>query len=394
MSGAPDGTGGTKMVMGLKVEMLGVETLSADHWALWDRMRLANPALSSPYFRPEFTRIAAGVTPGARVAVLHRGEEVVGFFPHQTRGGTIQPLAAPMNDYHGIISYPEAVPTLSHVADLLDGNRLNVSGWVGPGGAGRVREAVMAVLPEGGFDPWYAERRTSHGKYFKDKERARRSLETELGPVRVELGLRDTDLLRQIVDLKRDQYRRSGLHDVFACGWTVRLLEALMEVDGDFGASMAALWAGDRLCALEYSLHADSHYHFWFPAYVPGLARCSPGVLLSLETMRQGAGQGYRVFDFGFGGEHYKKYFCNASQTLREAVIRKPGLKTSLGGAAAATLETLVGPARGEALRTSLRRRWSAIEACEVDGLARARGLAVAARAALRKTPEILTASA
>lgn len=394
MSGAPDGTGGTKMVMGLKVEMLGVETLSADHWALWDRMRLANPALSSPYFRPEFTRIAAGVTPGARVAVLHRGEEVVGFFPHQTRGGTIQPLAAPMNDYHGIISYPEAAPTLSHVADLLDGSRLNVSGWVGPGGAGRVREAVMAVLPEGGFDPWYAERRTSHGKYFKDKERARRSLETELGPVRVELGLRDIDLLRQIVDLKRDQYRRSGLHDVFACGWTVRLLEALMEVEGDFGASMAALWAGDRLCALEYSLHADSHYHFWFPAYVPGLARCSPGVLLSLETMRQGAGQGYRVFDFGFGGEHYKKYFCNASQTLREAVIRKPGLKTSLGGAAAATLETLVGPARGEALRTSLRRRWSAIEACEVDGLARARGLAVAARAALRKTPEILTASA
>lgn len=390
----PDATDGTEMAMGLKVEMLGVEAMSAAHWALWSQMRQANPALSSPYFRPEFTRIAAGVTPGARVAVLHRGEEVVGFFPHQTRGGTIQPLAAPMNDYHGIISYPEAAPTLSHVADLLDGNRLNVSGWVGPGGAGRVREAVMAVLPEGGFDPWYAERRTSHGKYFKDKERARRSLETELGPVRVELGLRDTDLLGQIVDLKRDQYRRSGLHDVFACGWTVRLLEALMEVEGDFGASMAALWAGDRLCALEYSLHADSHYHFWFPAYVPGLARCSPGVLLSLETMRQGAGQGYRVFDFGFGGEHYKKYFCNASQTLREAVIRKPGIKTRLGGAAAATLETLVGPTRGEALRTSLRRRWTAIEACEVDGLARARGLAVAARAALRKTPEILTASA
>ena len=36
----------------LKVEMLGVDALSADHWALWDRMRLANPALSSPYFRP------------------------------------------------------------------------------------------------------------------------------------------------------------------------------------------------------------------------------------------------------------------------------------------------------------------------------------------------------
>lgn len=382
------------MQMGLRVEMLGVDALLADHWALWNRMRLANPALSSPYFRPEFTRIAAEVTPGARVAVLHRGGDVVGFFPHQTRGGAIQPLAAPLNDYHGIISLPETAPTLNHVADLLGGNRLNVSGWVGPGGAGQVREAVMSVLPEEGFEPWYAERRTTQGKYFKDKERARRSLEAELGPVRVELGLRDPALLTKVIDLKRDQYRRSGLHDVFACGWTVRLLEALMRADGDFGASIAALWAGDRLCALEYSLHADSHYHFWFPAYVPGLARCSPGVLLSLETMRQGSELGYRVFDFGFGGEHYKKYFCNASQSLHEAVIHKPGLSAALGDAAVATLETLVGAGRGEALRTSLRRRWSAIEACEVDGLARARGLAVAARAALRKTPDILTASA
>ncbi|MBL0947179.1 GNAT family N-acetyltransferase [Brevundimonas sp.] len=382
------------MQMGLRVEMLGVDALSADHWALWNQMRLANPALSSPYFRPEFTRIAAEVTPGARVAVLHRGGDVVGFFPHQTRGGAIQPLAAPLNDYHGIISLPETAPTLNHVADLLGGNRLNVSGWVGPGGAGQVREAVMSVLPEEGFEPWYAERRTTQGKYFKDKERARRSLEAELGPVRVELGLRDPKLLTKVIDLKRDQYRRSGLHDVFACGWTVRLLEALMRADGDFGASIAALWAGDRLCALEYSLHADSHYHFWFPAYVPGLARCSPGVLLSLDTMRQGSKLGYRVFDFGFGGEHYKKYFCNASQSLHEAVIHKPGLSAALGDAAVATLETLVGAGRGEALRTSLRRRWSAIEACEVDGLARARGLAVAARAALRKTPDILTASA
>ncbi len=382
------------MGRGLKVEMLAVERLSADHWQLWDAMRQANPALSSPYFRTEFTRIAAGVTPGARVAVLHRGEDVVGFFPHQTRGGAIQPLAAPMNDYHGIISRPDTAPTLAHVAELLDGKRLNVSGWVGPCGAGEARQAVMAVLPDEGFEPWYAERRTAQGKYFKDKERARRSLEAELGPVEVQLGLRDPELLERIIGLKREQYRRSGLHDVFACGWTGRLLQALMQSDGDFGASIAVLKAGDQICALEYSMHADSHYHFWFPTYVPGLARCSPGVLLSLETMRQGSELGYRVFDFGFGGEHYKKYFCNASQSLREAVIQKPGLTATLGGAALATLGGLAGAGRAEALRTSLRRRWAAIEACEVDGLARARGVAAAARAALRKTPDILTASA
>ena len=48
------------------------------------------------------------------------------------------------------------------------------------------------------------------GKYFKDKERARRSLEAELGPVRVERGLRDPALLDRLIELKRDQYRRTG----------------------------------------------------------------------------------------------------------------------------------------------------------------------------------------
>ena len=369
----------------LQIEVVKADQLTVADRVLWRAMVDANPDLASPYFRWEFTEIAARVSPNAAVAILSKRGRTIGYFPHQRRGSAIQPLGAPMNDYHGVIAMPGEAPSLATVAALLNAPRLNVSAWVGPSGAGELRETLMTVTPEEGFDAWYAERRQTWGKYFKDKERARRSLEAELGPIRVERGLTDPALLDQLIQLKRDQYARTGRHDIFACGWTRDLLHALMaSKHEDFGASMAALWAGDRLTAIEYSLHAGDRYHFWFPAYQPELARCSPGILLTMDTMRLGCDAGFRVFDFGFGGEGYKKYFCNATQTVREAVILKPGVGSMLSDAAVGLLNTAAG-GKGERLRTSVRRRWAAIEACETTSANRLMGAVAAAGAAMKK---------
>jgi CelD/BcsL family acetyltransferase involved in cellulose biosynthesis len=368
----------------LQVEIIKAEAMDAAAITLWRDWTATNPSLQSPYFRWDYTQIAARVCSGAAVAVFRRGGRIVGFFPYQKRGGSVQPLGAPMNDYHGVIAAEGEVITLEQVAHLLKARRLNVPGWIGAGEAGQARETVQVAMPETGFDAWYAERRSTFGKYFKDKERARRSLENELGPVRVEHGLRDAALLDHLIDLKAAQYRRSGLHDIFACGWTRDLLHALMATPtSDFGASMAAMYAGEKLVAVEFSLHAGRHHHFWFPVYEPSLARCSPGILLSMDTMRLSAADGFRVFDFGFEGESYKKYFVNARQTVREAVVMRPGLAQLLGDAAVGALDR--SGARGEALRASLRRRWSTIEACEASPVGRLRGAAVAVRSAVHK---------
>ncbi len=374
----------------LRVDIVGVDALGEAEWSDWRAMLAADPGLDSPYFRPEFTQVAGRVSPGAAVAVFSRGGRTVGFFPHQKRGGAMQPLAAPMNDYHGVIARPGEAPSLEEAAATLGATRLNVTAWVGATGKdgrdpGEPRRTVQVRLGEGGYDGWYAERRATHGKFFKDKERARRSMEAELGPLRVERGLRDPAMLTWLIDLKRDQYRRTGRHDIFACGWTADLLHALLKEDRDgFGASMAGLWAGDRLTALEYSLYAGDQYHFWFPGYEPSLARCSPGILLSMDTMRLASERGYRTFDFGFEGEHYKKYFCNGFKLVREAVVLKPGLGAAVSQAAVGALN-LAGGDRGERLRTSVRRRWAAIEACETSPGARMKGAMQAAGAALAK---------
>ena len=375
---------------GWEVDIVGVGAPGGAGWADWRAMQASNPALDSPYFRPEFTQIAGRISPRAAVAVFRRDGRTVGYFPHQRRGGSAQPLAAPMNDYHGVIARPGEAPSLEAVAAALGAPRLNVGAWVGSAadadGPGEPRRTVQVALGEDGYDGWYAERRASQGKFFKDKERARRSMEAELGSLRVEFGLRDAALLDWLVALKRDQYPRTGRHDIFACGWTVELLHALMAAEEeDFGASIAALWAGERLVAAEFSLHAGDQCHFWFPGYEPTLARCSPGILLSMDTMRLASAQGFRTFDFGFEGEHYKKYFCNASRTVREAVIVRPGLGAAVSRAAARALD-LAGRERAERLRGSVRRRWAAIEACETTPVDRLRGAVQAAGAALART--------
>jgi CelD/BcsL family acetyltransferase involved in cellulose biosynthesis len=369
----------------LQVEIVRVDQLTLADRVLWRAMTDANPDLASPYFRFEFTDIAGRISPDAAVAILSRDGRTVGYFPHQRRGAAIQPLGAPMNDYHGVIAMPGEAPPLETVAALLGAPRLNVSAWVGPSGVGEPRETLMTITPEEGFDAWYAERRQTWGKYFKDKERARRSLETEHGAIRVEYGLRDAQLLDHLIALKSDQYTRTGRHDIFACGWTRDLLHALMaDRRDDFGASMAALWTGDRLAAIEYSLHAGDRYHFWFPAYEPAVARCSPGILLTMDTMKLGCADGFRVYDFGFGGEGYKKYFCNATQGVREAVVLKPGIGAALSDAAVGLLNGAAG-GRVERLRTSVRRRWAAIEACEITPANRLMGAVAAAGVAMKK---------
>jgi len=69
---------------------------------------------------------------------------------------------------------------------------------------------------------------------------------------------------------------------------------------------------------------------------------------------------------------------------VREAVVLKPGLGATMSQAAVGALN-LAGRGRGEQLRNSVRRRWAAIEACEVTPAARMKGAMQAAGAALAK---------
>ena len=132
---------------------------------------------------------------------------------------------------------------------------------------------------------------------------------------------------------------------------------------------MAVLSAGGEPVAYEYGLYAGQQYHFWFPAYELTAARYSPGMLLSLDSMREKSKAGVSTFDFGHAGEPYKKYFCNRTGRIFEGAASRPDMK---GALRSVVLMTRLGQ--------SVHRRWKTIAGCETSLVGLVAGLSTAAR--------------
>ncbi|MFN3524373.1 MAG: GNAT family N-acetyltransferase [Phenylobacterium sp.] len=351
------------------VDTLEPARLDSESRAAWAAFRDADPALRSPYFDLRYALAAGEAAPGAEVAVISRGGRIAAFLPFQRRGKLIQPIAAPMTDYHGPIAAPGVELQLEEVVAALGASRFRYSALVGRPPACSHEVAMVADLTDG-LDAYLARRAPG---FLKDKRRRARRLEEDHGPLAFRLTDDADAALDFIVALKREQLRRTGQHDLFSSPWVPRLIEALeRRGEPDFGLRFAVLSAGGRTVAAELGLRSGDAYHLWFPVYDPGFARYSPGALMTLETIRAAAAQGVRMVDFGPGREAYKADFA------------EPGLPVVEGEAVAGALERSARRAarrvlgRAPALREAgvkLNRRWDRITACE-PGLDRRLGAA------------------
>ena len=323
----------------IEVEQRDPGALSATERQLWTAFRLSQPELSSPYFDVRYAVAAGKVAPHARVAVIRRRGRIVGFMPFQQRGGMIQPLAAPLTDYHGVIAGPGARIDLAAVVRALGHQRFRFSGLVrapAKGAANLSPKPAMIADLTGGFDA-YLDRRAAAGQggFLKDKRRRLRALERDHGPVEFTFSADPAEALDLIIELKREQMTRTGQIDVFACGWTVDLIRDLaLQTEEDFGVRFAALRAGGKIIAAEVGLLSGDAYHLWFPVYDPDFARYSPGALMTLETLKALSDRGVRAVDFGAGTEDYKLSFAEPGREVFEGDV-------IVGGWAAAGLSTL-----------------------------------------------------
>ncbi len=358
------------MGAGISVETRRASELDPQARALWARFRDANPALSSPYFDLRYVLAASAVAPHAQVAVIRQGGETIGFLPFQRRGGAIQPMAAPLTDYHGLIARPGAQIDLKVVLQHLQARRFRFGGLVDaqarPINAAAPKPAMIADLT-GGYDAYLEGRRAAgQGSFLKDKRRRQRQLAEQVGPLSFSLSA-DPDMLELIIAEKRAQMRRTGQHDVFSTPWTQDLLRHLNnDADPDFGLRVAVLKAGDKVVAAEAGLLSGSVYHLWFPIYDPDFARYSPGALMTLETLRVLADQGVALADFGPGAEDYKRAFADEGAEVVEGdVMADPFVE----GLRDLVRQTVAGSPRLHerllALYQRLDRRLDRIAACE-----------------------------
>lgn len=358
------------------VEVMRADQLGRAEQAAWQAFRAARPELDSPYFDVRYALAAGMVGPHARIAVLHRAGTPIGFFPFQERFGVIQPLGAPMTDFHGVISAPGVDIDLRYLLAALDGRAFRFSGLAGPVAPmeeGIAWRPIMAADLSGGFDAWLQARQDEHPRFFKGKRRNGRAIERDLGPLRLEWSRSGEGVLDYVIGLKRAQYRRTHRHDVFACGWTQKLLKRLDEArEDDFGLTFASLYAGDTLVGAEVGLMSGAVQHLWLPVYEREHARYGPGMLMTLEALRAASATGIRRADFGVGDADYKTYLTSVAGHVAEGCIHLPG------GLAAARSHVRRAAPQLSSLVSRARRRFDVVSACETTTLGWCAAAAVA----------------
>ena len=380
----------------LSVDVLSPDALTASERDLWRSFTAASPAYRSPFFSLDFALAADGVAPGASVAVVHRAGAVAGFLPFQRRGRSAQPLAAPLSDYHGVINAPGERLDLAEVVRLTGADTYRFSGLVGsePPKSGRcfAHSALRADVSVG-LDSWLQARPRTR-KFFKDKRRAKRAAERDLGPLEFRMEDDSDNVLPFVFANKRDHYRRTARHDVFACGWTQTLLRRLWEERSpEFGGRITTLRAGGRLLAAEFGLRAGPVRHIWFPTYDPDVAHWGPGTLLMISMLTAAAEDPtLNEIDFGREGEAYKRYYADPAETVYEGSLDMDAWRKVSARAVDAALASAPALARVADVRERMRRRFEIITACETRPSAWLGGAADAFMNAGRRGPALAEA--
>lgn len=301
-----------------RVDVVSLDRLTHAERRCWQAFRSADQNYRSPFFSLAFADAVHRVRGDVEVVVVRDGGVPTALLPLHRVGGHGYPVGRFFNDAHNLISAGDTPVTWN---ELIGPAQLNVFDF-----------HALTGASEGDFPPWTCHRRVRSFRcdigsdpsgYLKELGRDHktigrqpqktRKLHREVGPVSFEFDCRDIGLLRRTIDLKRRQYRRTHILDLFSPRWTVRLLEELFKSNEPDGGSndqargvLSVLRAGDRVVALHYGILEAGLLHYWFPVYDPAFARYSPGTALFRSLLETAGEHGLTCIDMGYGEQPYK----------------------------------------------------------------------------------------
>ena len=361
--------------------------LSQADISTWRALCASRPEFANPLMGPDFAQAVGKVRPDARVTVWRWPGRTAGFLAYHRRPGSYaRPIGAPLSDYHGLVAErgldadeAMAVAGLSiyRFTGLTDPNRAF-------NGFGATERESFVIELETTAEAYLEALRAASPKRFKNYRRLDHKLDREVG----ELSIRGADHDRAAFDTllrwKREQLARTGAHDFLNAEWTQGLLQALFErQDGEFQGLMVNLYAGDQLVAGHFGIRQGGVYHPWIASTDPELGAWSPGQVFLGRAIAAMPGMGLTTYDLGPGHEHYKRPYALTTRMIGDGVATA----ANLGGRAAQISEqawSLAG-AHGQGPVGKLRRRLDIIASSELSFAGRARGVAQAIGARVRR---------
>jgi CelD/BcsL family acetyltransferase involved in cellulose biosynthesis len=306
------------------------QDLGSAEVAAWREMQRSSPQFANPFLSPGFSRAAGQVRPSARVAVLQDGPDVVGFFPFEQAPLRVgRPIAAGICDLQAVVH----VPGLEWTArELLDGCRLDVlefdhliGGQAAASGQRFTARSAPLIDLSDGYEAYLDAHMRTSKKIFRSTFAKERKLDREVGTIRFEFDIHDSDALRVLMHWKSAQYRRTGQRDRFAVPWIERMVLDLFETpfEGCVG-TLSVLYVGERVLAAHFGLRSDIGLSCWFPAYDAEASRYSPGLILHLKMAQAAAAEGLVLLDLGKGDEEYKQSLKSGDAVVGEGWIERP----------------------------------------------------------------------
>ncbi|MEV4162708.1 GNAT family N-acetyltransferase [Nonomuraea dietziae] len=296
----------------------------------WRALQKADPSLDNPFLSVEFAVAMDRLRDYVRVAVVHDGDSIAGFFPYERHSfGIGKPLGGFLTTCHGLISAPELkidTKALLRAAKLsvFDFDHMVAGQPTFAAFETDVRPAPIMDLTAG-FDSWIEQVKANSPKNLKTVRYKERKLGREQGRLRFEYASPDPAVLRTLLNWKSDQYRRTGRVDRFAQPWIVELIDLMhAERSDDFAGVLTMLYAGDVPVAGHFGLRTATTLVGWFPAYDTEFARYSPGIVHHLQMAEHAAKAGLHAVDMGKGGKEYKDWLKSGVLYVAEGRVSRP----------------------------------------------------------------------
>lgn len=362
----------------LEIETLHPRALAEADLRIWRDMAAAEPAFRSPLLGPDFACAVGAMRDDARVAVIRRGGQALGFLPHHRRPGAMaRPIGSPLSDYHGLVSRPDAGLAGAEVLRAADLTAYRYTGLVDPHGVFcRTETKAAHVIDLAGTDAEaYLEAvRAASPKKIKNWRRLDNKLEREVGAVTLVGPDYSREAFDQLIAWKREQLERTGVHDFLRPDWTRGLmLDLFQKRTGPFQGLMINLYAGGQLVAGHFGVRLDGVYHPWIASTNPAHGEWSPGQIFFMRAIAAMPGLGLHHYDLGPGHDHYKGAYALSQVQIGEGTATA----ATMAGRVAHSLDGVMALAgsRGAGPVGRLTRRMEAIASVELTMGGRMRGL-------------------
>lgn len=308
--------------------------LSAADRAAWTALQSkahlnGSPELANPFLSPEFTLAVGRTRRGVRIAVVREDGEPAAFFPFQrTATGVGRAVGLGVSDCQGLVHRPGFTwepHELLRACGLALWEFDHLVGGQAPfeaGASGTFPSPVMDV--DQGYETYLRQLRAQSPKFTRTTLAKERKLGREAADVRYVHDERDPAALRALMAWKSAQYRRTGRMDRFAHAWINELVQQLFHTRSEpFAGILSVLYAEGRPVAAHFGLRTERVLACWFPAYDPGFAKYSPGLILHLRMAEAAAADGIAYLDLGRGQKEYKDSLKTRELSVSEGWVTR-----------------------------------------------------------------------